>query len=108
MLRSSPPEVLSTTLCKLKANPHKNNRAEARSQQSRFATLLKSHPRTDVPPRIRSTPAETSLQENISGGLLLCVKKVLKVLNNKKLLFTFAKRNLLTVKSKQINKQIYK
>ena len=86
MLRSSPPDVFSTTLCKRKANPHENNRAKARSQQTHFATLLKSHPRTDVPPRIRSTPAETSLQENISGGLLLCVKKVLKVLNNKKVI----------------------
>ena len=75
MLRSSPPEVLSTTLCKLKANPHKNNRAEARSQQSRFATLLKSHPRTDVPPRIRSTPTEhLSTGEHLWGTASVCQK----------------------------------
>ena len=30
------------------ANSHENNNAEARSQQSRFATLLKSHPHTDT------------------------------------------------------------
>ena len=75
MLRSSPPEVLSTTLCKLKANPHKNNRTEARSQQSRFATLLKSHPRTDVPPRIRSTPTEhLSTGEHLWGTASVCQK----------------------------------
>ena len=45
-------------LCKHEANPQENNNAEARSQQSRFETLLKSHPCTDAPPKIRSTPEE--------------------------------------------------
>ena len=75
MLRSSPPEVLSTTLCKLKANPHKNNRAEARSQQSRFATLLKSHPRTDVPPENpQHTRRNLSPGEHLWGTASVCQK----------------------------------
>ena len=45
-------------LCKHEANPQENNNAEAQPQQSRFATLLKSHPRTVTPPKIRSTFAE--------------------------------------------------
>ena len=45
-------------LPRYKANSEKNNNAQARSQQSHFATLLKSHPRTDTPPKIRSTSAE--------------------------------------------------
>ena len=88
--RCSPREML----CKIEANLQKNNHAEARPQQSRFATLLKSHPRTDAPAKIRSTPAEhtlppslpsppLSLQDNISGTLLLYVKRVLKDLNYK-------------------------
>ena len=40
------------------ANPQEYNNAKARSQQSRFATLLKLHPRTNMPPKIRSTSAE--------------------------------------------------
>ena len=35
--------------CKHEANPQENNNAEAQAQQSRFATLLKSHSRTDTP-----------------------------------------------------------
>ena len=49
---------LTKVPCKHKANPQENNSAEVRSQQSRFATLLKSHPRTDTPPKILSTFAE--------------------------------------------------
>ena len=45
-------------LRKHEANLQENNIAEARSQQSRFATLLKSHPRTDKSSKIRSTSAE--------------------------------------------------
>ena len=69
MFRSSPPEVFSKkTLHKYEANPQENNRLEARSQQSRFATLSKSHPRTDAPPRIQNAPAEhLSLGEHLLG-----------------------------------------
>ena len=45
-------------LSKYEANPQENNHAEARSQQSCFATLLKSHSRTDAPPKIRTTNTE--------------------------------------------------
>ena len=43
-------------------------------------------------------------QENISGGLLLYVQIILKDSNYKKLLFTAVKRNLLTLRNKEINK----
>ena len=46
---------------------------------------------------ICSTPTEQFLWENTSEGLLLHVKRILKDLNYKKLLFTVAKRNLLTL-----------
>ena len=84
-------------LCKHEANPQKNNSA-ARSPQSDFETLLKSPPCTDVPPKLCSTPAYTS------GGLLLYVQIILKDSNYKKLLFTAVKRNLLTLRNKEINK----
>ena len=45
-------------LIRHEANPQENTNAEARSQQSCFATLLKSHPSTDMPLDIRSTSAE--------------------------------------------------
>ena len=45
-------------LCKQETKPQENNNAEARSQQSLFVTLLKSHPRTDTSPKILSKPAE--------------------------------------------------
>ena len=74
--------------------------------KSRFATLLKSHPRTDRPPKIRSTSTEhpplgQHLRETVSH-----VRRSLKDLIYKKFLFTFVKRNLLTLKmnKKQINK----
>ena len=74
------------TLYKYKTNAQENNRTEVQSQQSRFATLLKSHPRTDVPPRIQSTPAEhLSLREHLWETALVCQNsfkryKLLKVI----------------------------
>ena len=76
-------------------NPQENTNTEARSQQSRFATLLKSHPCTDTPLKIRSTSAE---HEKTSGRMLLHVKRILKDLNYEKFLFTVVKRNLLAIK----------
>ena len=59
MFRSSPPEVFSKKdAAEIRSKSQENNRTEACSQQSRFATLLKSHSCTDAPPRIQSTPAE--------------------------------------------------
>ena len=55
------------TLYKYEANPQENNRAEARPQQSRFATLLKSHP------RIQSTLAE-HLGEHLWETAPVCQK----------------------------------
>ena len=54
MFRSSPPEVFF----KKDTVQIRSKSAEARSQQSRFATLLKSHPCTNAPPRIHITPAK--------------------------------------------------
>ena len=98
-LRSSPPEVFSKEDApRNEVNPQENTNTEARSQQSRFATLLKSHPCTDTPPEIPRTSAEHPLWQNTSGGLLLHVKRILKDLNYEKFLFTVVKRNLLAIK----------
>ena len=67
------------TLYKYEANPQENNRAEARSQQSRFAALLKSHPRTDAPPRIQSTTTEhLSPGEHLWETAPVCLKSFKK------------------------------
>ena len=50
-------------LCKHEAHFQEKNHTEAQSQQSRFATFLKSHPRTDVLPKIRGTHAKNSPSE---------------------------------------------
>ena len=56
------------------ANPWENN-AEARSQQSHFATLLKSHLHIDTPPKIGSTSAEhPRLGEHPWGTASACQK----------------------------------
>ena len=68
-------------LYKYEANPQENKHAEAQSQKSRFATLLKSHPCRDAPRKSTLHPENTSPQENTSGRLLLYVKIVLKDLN---------------------------
>ena len=61
-------------LRKHEANPQENN-AEARRQQSRFATLLKSHPHTDMRPKICSTSAEhPPLGEHLWGTASACQK----------------------------------
>ena len=47
-------------LRKHEMNLQENINAEVRSQQKRFATLLKSNPRTDTPSKSRSTSVEHS------------------------------------------------
>ena len=79
------------------ANPWENN-AEARSQQSHFATLLKSHLHIDTPRKLAAHLQNTLVWENTLGGLLLHVKRILKDLNYKTFLFTVLKRNLLMLK----------
>ena len=60
-------------LYKHESNPRENNNAPARSQQSYFATLLKSYPRTDKPPKTRSTSAEHHPQgEDLCGTASAC------------------------------------
>ena len=83
-------------LCKHETNPQENKNAEAQSQQSRFATLFKSHPRTDTPRKFAAHPQNTLLRENTSEGLH--GKRNLKELNYKKFLFTVVKINLLALK----------
>ena len=62
-------------LSKPEANPQENNNSEAQPQQIRFATLLKSHPRTGTPSKIRSTSAEhPSPGEHIWGTASACQK----------------------------------
>ena len=53
-------------------------------------------------PKIRSTPAEHPLLGEHLWGTA-SVERILKGLSYKKLLFTVVKRNLLTLKNKQIN-----
>ena len=89
---------------KHEVNPQESNRAEARSQPSRLATLLKPHLPTNVSRKCAVHPHNILLQESTSEGLLLYVKRVLNGLNCKKLLFTFAKIYLLALKYKQIDK----
>ena len=97
--RSSPPEVFSKEDApRHEVNPQENTNTEARIQQSRFATLLKSHPCTDTPPEIPSTSAEHPLRENTSGGLILHVKRIFKDLNYEKFLFAIVKRKSLAIK----------
>ena len=67
-------------LCKPEANPQENNNAELQSQQSRLATLLKSHPRTDTPPKIPSTSAEQPPPgEHLWGTASACQKNFKKL-----------------------------
>ena len=68
-------------LHKHEVNPQEHNNAEARSQQSCLATLLKSHPRTDTLLKIRNTSAgHPPVREHLCG-LLLHVKRNLKDLS---------------------------
>ena len=60
-------------LRKHEANSQDNNNAEVQSQQSRFATLLKSQSRTDTPPKIRSTSTEhPPLGQHLRGTASAC------------------------------------
>ena len=73
--RCSPRKVLR----KHEAIPLENNNAEARSQQSRLTALLKSHPRTDTPPKNRSTSAEhPPPEEHLWGTASACQKNFKK------------------------------
>ena len=86
-------------LRKHEMNLHENNNAEVQSQQKRFATLLKSNPRTDIPSKISSTSAEHSPPgEHLKGTASVCQINF-KRLKLRKVLFTFFKRNLLTLKT---------
>ena len=97
--RSSPPEVFSKEDApRNEENPQENTNTEARSQQSRFATLLKPQLCTDTLPEIPSTSAEHHLRDNTSGGLILHVTRILKVLYYETFLFIVVKRNSLTIK----------
>ena len=60
MFGSSPPRKVFSkkNAIQIRSKSTGEQPRRSQSQQSRFATSLKSHPRTDVPPRIHSTPAE--------------------------------------------------
>ena len=80
--------VLQKDVLKTRSNPQENKRAEKRSQLSWFTILLKSQPRTDAPPKIHCTHAAHT------QNTIFHVRRVLKDLIYKKLLFTVIKRNL--------------
>ena len=73
------------------ANSQETNHAETQPQKSCLLSLLRSQPRTDASTKILSTPAEekTLLQENISNGMLLYIKRVLKDLNYKNIIYSY-------------------
>lgn len=58
-------------LCIHEVNSQENNHVEARSQQSHFATLLESHPRTDATPR-----GVYSVYKTVSSNKYLTVNKL--------------------------------
>ena len=93
-------------LCKHEAKPEENHNAEAQSQQKTLRNFVKITP-TQIGPRKSSAHLQKTLPwESTSGEQLLHVKRSLKDLIYKKILFTIVKRNLLTIKmnKKQINK----
>ena len=67
-------------ICKYEANAQENSNADTQSQQSRSATLLKSHSRTDTPPKIRSTSAEHPPPEELLWGTASARQKNFKIL----------------------------
>ena len=94
-------------LCKHEANSKENNNAEVQLQQSHFATLLKSHPHTNMPPKICSTSAEHPPPGENPWRTASACKRISKDFNVEKFLFTVVKINLLTLKmNKQTNKWI--
>ena len=102
--KSSPPEVFSKEDApRNEVNPQENTNTDARSQQSRFAILLKPHPCTDTPPKILSTSAEHPSPGEQLWRTDLHVKRILKVFYYEKLLLTVAKRNSLAVKMDNSN-----
>ena len=60
------------------ANSQEKNNTEVRSQQSRFATLLKSQPYIDTLPKIRSTSSEHSPPEKHLWGTASACQKNFK------------------------------
>ena len=101
MCRSSPPGELS-----------KKNAVQIRSEPTGATVQMLDHNKVTLqlysnhtharmrPRESTAHPQNTSSQENTSGRLLLYLTRVLKDLNYKKLQFTVAKRNLLTLKNK--------
>ena len=88
-------------LCKHEVNPQENNNAEVQSQQSRFATLSKSHPRTDTFPKICSASAEHPPPGEHLWGTASACQKYVKDLNCEMFFLTVIKINLLTLKMKE-------
>ena len=102
MFRSSPPEVFSNKdTVQIRSEPTGEKTRRSAIPRKPLCNFIEITPMHGYAPReSTSYPQNTSPQENTSGRLLLCVKIVLKDLNYKKLLFTTAKRNLLTLKNK--------
>ena len=70
MLNNAAESQTEQMLCKYEANPQENHNAVVQSQQNLFASLLKSHPRTCSPRKIRST-----FTELLRGTTSACQKK---------------------------------
>ena len=62
-------------LSRHEANSQENNNLEGQPQQNRFGTLLKLHPCTDTPPKIRSIFTEHPPPgEHLWGTASVCKK----------------------------------
>ena len=96
MFRSSPPEVFSKKdAVQIRSKPtgeQPHRSAISTKLLCNFIEITPTHRCTPENPKNTTQPQNTSPQENTSGKLLLCVKRVLKNINYKKLLFTVAKK----------------
>ena len=99
MFRSIPPEVFSKKTPRQTRNKPTGEQPRRKAISTKpFCNFIESKLIQDCAPKNPHHPQNTFHQENTSGGLLLYVKRVLKDLSYKKLLFTVVKRNLLTLK----------
>ena len=93
--RCSPRNMLR----KHEANPQENKNAQAQCQQSRFGTLLKSHPRTDTSPKIQSASTEHPPPEEQFQGTASAYPKKFKRLNLYKVFIYNCKKRFINTKN---------
>ena len=96
--RSSPPEVFSMEDApRNEENPQENTNTSAISTKL-LCNFIKITPMDRYAPENSQHICRTLLPMNTSGGLILHVKRISKVLYYEKFLFTVIKRNSLAIK----------